>query len=76
MAKTTKTEPTEAFQRSSVGGSVQISGYSAATNPESLYPPEKIRDLQTSILNVKDRTLSIQWTAVGAYLDQGTGEWL
>ena len=73
---TSSSEPTEAFQRSSVGGLVQINGYSAATSPASLYTPEKIRDLQTAVLNIANRTLSIMWTAVGAYLDQGSGKLL
>ena len=73
MFKTSTTTPAEAFQRSVVAGYIQVSGYSNATRPEVLFPPAKINDLLSSVVNSANKTITVKWTAVGEYLDKGAG---
>jgi hypothetical protein len=73
LSITSINSPTSAFQRSAVGGLIDISGYSAATSASALFPPSQIADLVTSLADTTTSTVTIMWTAVGAYLDQGNG---
>ena len=73
--KSSRNELHEAFQRSSVGGHVQIAGYDRfVSNGHLLYPPNKITDLKVFQTEDDDgKTFAMKWTAVGAYLDKGNG---
>jgi len=37
------------------------------------YPPSRVTDLKVASLQVNQMTMSIEWTAPGDDLDQGTG---
>ena len=75
-----ETEPTyEAvgqFQRTKAAGLVKVVNLTPNTDLYALYPlpPAEVRDLRVSAMSYDDKTVTLQWTAVGDYVDQETGE--
>ena len=75
-----ETEPTyEAvgqFQRTKAAGLVKVVNLTPNTDMYAVYPlpPAEVRDLQYIAMSYDDKTVTLQWTAVGDYVDQETGE--
>lgn len=65
-------EQAEDFQRQSLAGFFQVKKVN--TNPNSdVFPPSRILDLTIKNSSYEQRTITLEWTAVGDDLDQGQG---
>ena len=64
------------FQRTKAAGIVKVVNLKRDTDLYALYPfpPAEVRDLRVSNMSYDDKTVTLQWTAVGDYVDQETGE--
>ena len=64
--------PYENFERSLVGTPFEVSGVpDDIEDIEEILPPAKISDL--TVIGVSNTSVTLQWTAVGDSLDEGTG---
>ena len=74
------TEPTYeavgSLQRTQYAGLVKIDNWTPDLDLIALYPfpPAKVRDLRYMSMSYEDKTVTLQWTAVGDNLDEQTGK--
>ena len=74
------TEPTYeavgSLQRTQYAGLVKIDNWTPDLDLIALYPFRlaKVRDLRYMSMSYKDKTVTLQWTAVGDYLETGKHE--
>ena len=64
------------FQRTKAAGLLKVVNLTPKTDLYALYPfpPAEVRDIRVSDMSYDDKTVTLQWTAVGDYIDQETGE--
>ena len=64
------------FMRTKAVGLVTVVNLTPDTDLHALYPyaPAEVSDLQYIAMSYVDKTVTLQWTAVGDYADQETGE--
>ena len=64
------------FQRTKRAGLVTAVNLTPHTDLYALYPflPAELRDLRVSAMSYDDKTVTLQWTVGGDYVDQETGE--
>ena len=64
------------FERMKPAGLVNVVQLTPETDLYAVYPfpPAEVRDLRVSAMSYEDKTVTLQWTAVGDYVDQETGE--
>ena len=60
-----------AFERAAIGGAVEVATNGVA-DMNTIIPPARINDLKRSAMT--NDSVELTWTAVGASMNDGTGE--
>ena len=70
-------ETVDGLDRTADAGVVKVTNMDLNADPKDVYPfdPAKVADLQVTDTSYENKTVTLQWTAVGDYEDQETGGW-
>ena len=65
------------FNRKAAAGLINVVNLTPKTDLKALYPfrPPKVRDLKVINMAYDDKTVTLQWTAVGDYEEQTPGSY-
>ena len=70
-------EVVEPFERTAAAGLIKVSNRNRQPDIKVLYPfpPGKVKDLKVNETSYEEKTVTLEWTAVGDFEEQETG-WL
>ena len=68
-------ETVDGLDRTADAGVVKVANMDLTADPKDVYPfpPSKVADLQVTDTSYENKTVTLQWTAVGDYEEQETG---